>query len=274
MPPALQIANFFKQGLTGGALEALSPGSGDNNTFQTFTLGTPAWLCDVKGVDDASPCLVSMIASRFHDQILGLCGYIPDGSTLGPPNRATSISPPGVDQPIYPADVMTVQVQGTAADNVNVGVVLYYSDLPGISAVLRTSAQVKSAIKNQVGVQVTVDPSGLAQGDWSAGVSLTAAGRRLDAGAKYAVCGFTSPVPLAMVGLSSFETGNIKVGGPVLGDGEIDANMLLRYADMYGTPLVPVISGDNQDTVNIFAADPAAGSTTITVNLVELTHAV
>lgn len=274
MPAALQVANFFKQTLTGGALEALTPGTGDSNTFQNFTPNTAAYLADVRGVDDASPCEVSLIASRFHDQILGIAGWIPDGSTLSPPNRATSISPPGYDQPIYPSDVLTVQVLGTAADNVNVTIMLYYSDLPGIAAKLRTWDAVRGATVNLLGVDVALDASsGAGQGDWSAGVSLSAGGRRLDAGKYYAVLGFTAAAPLSVMALSAFETGNIKVGGPVIADGEEDANLFARVADLYNAPLIPVIAGNNQDNVTLFCADPAATTVNTTVMLAELSSA-
>ncbi len=270
MPPALQVVNFFKQGLTGGAFEALAPGTGDSDTFQDFTPATAAFLAEVRGVDDASPCELSLIASRFHDQIEGIAGWVPDGSTLAPPNRPVTITPEGFEQPIYPSDVLSVRALGTAGDNVNASVILYYSDLPGISARLLTAQAVKAATVNIVGVDVTVDPSSLAQGDWSTGVSLSAGGRRLDAGRYYAILGFTSEVPLAVVGLSAFETGNIKVGGPVLGDGNHDATLMADLAMYYGTPLIPRVAGNNQDNVTLFAADPAAGSTKITVMLAEL----
>ncbi len=270
MPPALQVANFFAQSLTGGAFEALTPGTGDSNTFQTFEPNTPAYLADVRGVDDAAACEVSLIASRFHDQSLGIAGWIPDGSTLAPPNRATSISPPGYDQPIYPADVLTVQVNGTAGDNVNVTVMLYYADLPGISAKLRTWEAVKAATENLVGVDVALDASSNSQGDWSTSVSLSAGGRRLDAGKFYAILGFTADVPAAVVAVQSFETGNIKIGGPVVGDGEQDANLLARIAKLYNAPLIPVIAGNNQDTVILSCADPAASNVNVTVMLAEL----
>jgi hypothetical protein len=271
MPAALQVVNFFKQALTGGAFEALTPGTGDSNTFQDFTQGAQAYLANVAGVDTASPCEVSLIASRFHDQIEGIAGWIPDGSTLAPPNRSIAISPPGFDQPIYPSDVLTVQVLGTAADNVNVSVVLYYADLPGISAKLRTWQAVSSQIVNLVGVDVALDASsGAAQGDWSAGVSLSAGGRRLDAGKYYAVLGFTAAAPLAVVGLSSFETGNIKIGGPVVADGDKDANQIAELARLYNAALIPIINGNNQDTVIVSCADPAATTVKTTVMLAEL----
>lgn len=270
MPPALQVVNFFKHSLTGGAYEVLTPGSDDSNTFQAFTPATKAFLADIRGVDTAHKCEFSLTASRFHDQVLGIVGWVPSGAALAPVNRPVSISPPGYDQPIYPSDVLKVRALGTASDAVNLSLILYYADLPGISAKLRTSQAVKAATVNLVGVDVTVNPASLSQGDWSSGVSISAAGRRLDAGKYYALLGFTSPIPLAMVGVRSFETGNMRVGGPVLADGDHDAALIGDLADLYGTPLIPVIAGDNQDTVTVFAADPAAGSTTITVQFAEL----
>lgn len=271
MPAALQLVNWFKQGLTGGAFEDLAPGTGDSATFQDFTPGTFATLADVRGVDDASPCEFSLTASRFHDQIEGIAGWVPDGSALSPPNRMTSISPPGYDQPIYPSDVLTVRALGTAADNVNLTTLIYYADLPGISAVLRTWEQVKAATVNLVGVDVALDASsGAGQGDWSASVSLSAGGRRLDAGRYYAVLGFTGAAPLAAVGIQGFETGNLKVGGPVVGDGEKDANLIADIARTYNQALIPVIAGNNQDSVILQCADPAASTVAITVMLAEL----
>jgi len=271
MPAALQVVNFFSQNVAGTVFDPLTPGTGDSATFQTFTPGTPAYLADVAGVDTASPCEISLIASRFHDQIEGIAGWIPDGSTLAPVNRSTSISPPGFDQPIYPADVLSVRALGTAADKVNVTLRLYYQDLPGISAVLRTYEAVKGATLNLVGVDVALDASsGASQGDWSLGVSLSAAGRRLDAGKYYAILGFTAAEPLAAVAVTSFETGNIKIGGPVIADGEKDAYQLAEVARLYQQPLVPVINGNNQDSVTVFCADPAASTVAVTVMLAEL----
>jgi hypothetical protein len=271
MPAALQVLNFFKQNITGTNPESLTPGTGDSATFQDFTPGTYASLADVSGVDDANSCFVSLIASRFHDQIEGIAGFLPNGSALAPINRATSISPPGFDQPIYPSDVLTVNVTGTASDNVNVALSIYYADLPGISAKLRTFDQIRNATVNLVGVEVDLDASsGAGQGDWSLGVSLSAGGRRLDAGRYYAVLGFTAAAPLAVVGLTSFETGNLRVGGPVIADGEHDANQIAEMARVYNAALIPVIAGNNQDSVTVFCADPAASTVATTVMLAEL----
>lgn len=274
MPAALQVINTFAQSLTGGGgYEALEPGTGDSLTFATTQIGSRAYLADVRGVDDAGACEVSLIAQGFADQTLGLAGWVPDGSTLAPPNRATSISPPGFDQPIQPGNVLTVQVKGTAGDNVNVTLMIYHADLPGIAAVLRTTEAVRGATRNLLGVDVALDASSNAQGDWSSTVSLSAAGRRLNASKFYAVLGFTADVPCAAVAFTSFETGMLRIGGPVVGDGEKDANLLASISDIYNAALIPVINGANQDSVLLQCADPAASNVNVTVMLAELTSA-
>jgi len=268
---AIQVVNFFKQTLGGGGFEALGVGAGDPSAFAVVPIGTVSWLADLRGVDDASPCEVSVTAPGFHDQILGILGWIPDGSVMSPVNRPFTISPPGIDQPIIGGNTPTVNVSGTAGDNVNVTAIIYHSELPGSPQNLMTAGQVKSMNRNILGVDVTVDPSSIAQGDWSTPVSISAASTRLDAARKYALLGFTSPTPLAAIGVQGFETSSLKVGGPVLADGDDDASLIYDLAELYQTAIIPVFSGANQDNIFVTAADPAAGSTAITVMFADLT---
>lgn len=268
---AIQVVNFFKQTCTGTTYEALTIGSGDPAAFAVVPPGSVSWIADLRGVDDASPAEFSVTAPGFHDQILGIIGLVPDGSTTAPVNRPDSISPPGLDQPIIGGNTPTVNVKCTAGDNVNMTAIIYHTDLPGSAQSLMSADGVKSQTKTLLGVDVTVDPSSVAQGDWSSPVSLSAAGRRLDAARRYALVGFTAGVPLAAIGVSGFETSGLKVGGPCLADGDHDASLVYDLAKLYGTAIIPVFSGANQDNIYVYAADPAAGSTPITVQLADLT---
>lgn len=272
MPQALQTLTFFKQNCAGGGgfADTLAPGTGDSSTFQNVPTASYAALAEIWGVDDAGPAEFSFTASRFHDQVEGIAGWVPDGSGLTPINRPSLISPAGIDQPVYPSDVLTVRAAATAGDNVNVTLNVYYADLPGISAVLRTAEWVESQAENLVGVDAQVTPG---SGDWGASVSLSAAARRLDAGKYYAIVGFTAPTALAALAISGFETGNLRIGGPVLGDGGHDAYQILDLAKVYRTALIPIVAGNNQDNVLVWAADPAAGATDVTVQCVELKSA-
>ena len=269
---AVQVVNFFKQNLTGAAYEALAPGSGDPAAFAVVPPGTISWLADLRGVDDANPMEVSVTAPGFHDQVLGIIGWVGSGALTAPVNRPQTISPPGLDQPIIGGNTPTVNVLGTAADNANVTAIIYHSELPGSPQNLMTAFDVKSQVRDLVGVDVTIDPSSNAQGDWSNPESLTSVNKRLDAARRYALVGITSPVPLAAVGVSGFETSGLKVGGPVLADGDHDASLLYDLSERYGNAaIIPVFSGANQDNVFVYAADPAAGSTKLTIMFADLT---
>lgn len=267
MPQGLQVVNFFKQGLTGGAFEALAPGTGDSATFFNVPQGSPAYLGEVWAVDDASPCEISMTASRFHDQVFGIRMEVVDGSTTAPVNQAQLVSPAGLDQPIFPSDVLSVQANGTAADNVNVTFVLYYQDIPGVDANLVTFSEVQSRLKNLVGIHTTLTPGA---GDWGASVALNAADNRLHANTYYAVVGFTAAAPLAAVSIQGIDTGNLRVGGPVVADPKHDAYLFADFARSYNAPLIPVINSNNAGSINLQSADPAAGATAVDVMLVEL----
>lgn len=272
MGAALQVVNTFKQSLTGsGTFDTFAPGTGDSLTFYNVPQGSGPYLSEVWAVDDAGPIEVSLTASRFHDQLFGLLGLAAEQVDGAGNPRASCISPVGFDQPIYPSDVLTVRGADQASGNANIVYVVYYPDLPGIAASMRTYEAVKAATVNLVGVHVSLDASsGPGQGDWSQSVSLSAASRRLDAGRKYAVLGFTSDVPAAAVALSSFETGNLRIGGPVVADPDHDAYLLADLARVYSSALIPVIDGSNQDSVMLQCADPAATNVEIDVMLAEL----
>ena len=268
MPPALQVVNFFKQGLTGGAFEALAPGTLDSATFFNVPQGTGPFLAEIWAVDSAHAMEVSLTASRFHDQTFGIRMAVPSGAGLAPAGSPALISPAGFDQPIFPSDVLTVQVNGTAADNANVTFVLYYPDLPGINARFATSQQVKSRLKNLVGVRVS--PTSGA-GNWGASVVLNSVTNLLHANTDYAVLGFTSQTPFAAAAIQGVDTGNLRVGFPLTGDPKHDSYGFADLADQYGTPLIPVINSNNAGAINVQLAHTSAVAGVVDVLLAELT---
>ena len=267
MPPALQCVNFFKQNLTGGAFEALAPGTNDSATFFNVPQGSGPYLAEIWGVDSASVCEFSLTASRFHDQTFGIRLACPSGAALAPTTRPSLLSPAGYDQPIFPSDVLSVQVNGTAADNVNLTALLYYPNLPGIDGRYASPQFVKGAMKNLVGVRVS--PTSGA-GNWGASVALNSVTNLLHANTDYAVLGFTCQTPCAAVAIQGIDTGNLRVGGPVLANPEHDAYLFADLSDKYNTPLIPVINSNNAGAINIQAAHTSAAAKAIDVLLAEL----
>ena len=101
----------------------------------------------------------------------------------------------------------------------------------------------KSHTKNVVGINTNLTP-----GDGVAGtaVALNASDNRLHANTDYALLGFTSNLAFASLTVSGVDTGNLKVGGPILGDAERDSQMFIRYAQSYNAPLIPIINSQQR----------------------------
>ena len=156
MPAGLQTVAFFKQNITGGAFEALTPATGDSATFFNVPQDSLPYLAEVWGVDDASGCLFSLHGTRFHDQSIGMLFSVPPAEQINSGFVPSLGSPAGADQRIYPSDVLTVSANGTNGDNVNVTIILYYPNLPGISARLYTWDAIRANILYLHGVNVAL----------------------------------------------------------------------------------------------------------------------
>ncbi len=271
MPAGLQVQNWFKQNLAGTANEALAPGTGDTNTFFNVPQGSVAYLAEVWAVDDANPVDISLVASRFHDQQSGIVYQCPDGDLVAPTDRCVRLSSPGIDQPIFPSDVLTVQVDGVSGDNVNVTLVFYYADIPGIAGRYATFEQVKSLAGNQVGIRTTLTAGA---GNWGSSVALNASDNRLHANRDYAVLGFTAQAPLSAVSIQGVDLGNLRAGGPVLGDADHDGSLFVDLARAYNAPLIPVINSNNAGATLLQAAHPQNDTVVCSVQLVELPNGI
>ena len=268
MPPALQTLTFSKVSLSGGAFEALSPIGTDSATFFNVPQGSAAYLAEIWGTDNLHACEVSITASRFHDQTFGIRSSVSSGASSAPINRAYCISPIGVDQPIYPSDILSVQANGTAADDVIVTITVYYPDLPGIKARLATPSYVRQHTKNLVGINTNLTP-----GDGVAGtaVALNAADNRLHANVDYALLGFSCNLAFASLTVSGVDTGNLKVGGPVLGDPAHDAMLYYDMARAYGdAALIPIINANNAGSTNLVGCGTDVGAVVLDTFLAEL----
>lgn len=267
MPQALQIINLFKQSLTGGAFEALAPGTGDSLTFQNVPQDSVSTFAEVWAVDDAHACELSFYASRWHDQQFGIRMEVPSGAAFAPVNQPVNVLGGGAIQPIFPSDVLVPRVNGTASDNVNATALIYYENLPGIDARLMSWATFRTAYKNLVGINVSLTPGA---GNYGNTVALNASDNRLHANTDYAVMGFTCKTPCALVALSGVDTGNQRVGGPVLGDPSHDEELFLDLAKKYDAALIPVINSNNAGAVNLQAANVNNTAIAVDVMLAEL----
>ena len=267
MPPALQLLTFAKLNITGSAFEAVSPISGDSATFFNVPQNSEQHVAEIWGAMSGHAAELSITATRWHDQTYGIRGEITSGATTAPINRSVCLSAIGIDQPIYPSDVLTVQVNGTANDEFVATLLVYYRDLPGIKARLATYEWVRDNTKNVVGINATLTSGTAVPGT---AVTLNAADNRLHANTDYALLGFTSTLTCASVTVQGIDTGNMKVGGPVLGDPGHDGTLFVDYARAYGQPLIPIINSNNAGATTLVGTHVVGQSTPLDVVLAEL----
>jgi hypothetical protein len=268
MPQGLQLLTFSKVAISGSAFEAVSPISGDSATFYNVPQGTKMQVAEIWGTDNLHACEFSVTATRWHDQTYGIRGQVTSGAATAPINRAQCLSPIGVDQPIFPSDVLTVQVNGTASDDVILTLLVYYPELPGISARLATYDYVKSHTKNLVGINCNLTPG---DGVPGTAVALNASDNRLHANTDYALLGWSSTLAFGSLTVQGIDTGNLRVGGPVLGDPGHDNNMFVDYSRAYGgAALIPVINSNNAGSTNLMGVGTDVGAVGLDVLLAEL----
>ncbi len=267
MPHGFQFLTFSKVAISGSAFEAVSPVSGDSATFFNVPQDSQAYLGEIWATNNLHGCEVSITASRFHDQVYGIRGEVTSGATTAPINRAVCISSIGLDQKIYPSDVLSVQVNGTASDDVVITMLIYYENLPGISARLASYDYVKNNMKNLVGINVALTPG---DGVYGTGLALNSSDNRLHANTDYALLGATSQLAFAGLRFSGIDTGNLQVGGPILADPALDGTMFVRYARDYNQALIPIINSNNAGSLTLTSIGTDVGAAAVDVMLAEL----
>src|SRR6266513_1896916 len=122
MPPTISSISAFKQSITGaGGWDALAAVFGD----PVYGLRLQHMFNPTLSGDDGSPQLL-----------------LPDE----------------LDIELYQSDTLSAQVFGTATNNVNLTLQVYYENLPGSAQLLASWEQVKNNYVKVLGIEVTISP--------------------------------------------------------------------------------------------------------------------
>lgn len=259
MPRAVQLVNAFKQAITGGAFEALAAGTGDSFTIANYREGTRATIDEIWGGTKTSVAQFDIRSPRMHDNTRGLRLTQQFNPTLsGADGNPQILFPYVARQPVYKSDTLIVEVNGTAADNANLGYLVSYEDLPGSAARLATWQEIEPRIQNYVGILVNATAG--AAGDWGTTRAFNADDDRLISDTDYAILGYAVQAPLTGIAIVGPDTGNYRIGGPGYWDESTTYMWFVRLSFTYGEPYIPIISSNNKAVTAVQAFD-ANGAT-------------
>lgn len=246
----------------GATLTQLTANTGNSFQVRSFPEGQLAYL-EGMWAQGATAGALQVHSPRMHDDVRG----IRFNTTAA---LVRNLLDDWAEQFLYPNDNLRVELSGGGAEVDSGALLVYYQNLPGVDARLSTWDQIKPRIVNHLTVVVaTAGPA--TSGDWSAGTVITTSSDLLKADTDYAVLGYTLDAECLAVGLSSADTGNLRVGGP----GPVEAietrDWFVSLAQAHGTPHIPVFNSNNRgSTLSSVARITAAGTVNVAWHLAQL----
>lgn len=277
MPPVLTSIGAFKQNLTGGAFEALAACTADSLSIIAFDSPAHAYVEEIWAGNSAHKQEVAVFSPRFGDNQFGMRLQNMFNPTLsGADGDPQLLLPRELDIPVYSTDLLNVQVNGTAADNSDVVMQLYYENINGAGQRLATWEQVEPLIAQAnstqsrvLGIEVTVTPG--ATGNYGTAVAMNANDDRLQADFDYALLGLVCDQPTTSIGIKGPDTGFYRIAVPGHWDARITADWFIQQAKWRGTPHIPVLNANNKATTFLDGlSSNNAGATKVSLILAQL----
>jgi hypothetical protein len=272
MPAVLTSIGVFKQSITGGAFasDALAACSGDSLSILNFAAGSGAYVEEIWTGNSANKMEVALFGARFGDPIYGLRMQHEFNPTLsGADGEPQLILPRMVDIPVYRGDTLTMQVNGTATNNVNAVLQVYYENLEGADARLTAWPAIQNNVERYISVEVTVTPG--TTGNYGTAVALNANDDRLVGDYDYAVLGYTVDQPVLSIGIKGPDTGQYRIAFPGHWDARHTADWFVQQSAWRNKAHIPVISALNKAGTFLDGLSASnAGATKVSLFLAQL----
>lgn len=261
MAPNIEV--ITATGTSGTSFTSLAAAAGDSLTVRNFA-GLSALLQAWYAPAASATVLETRIFSpEMHDNVNGIRLESPVDQATSADLITQPLIPDEFPQPLNPQQTLTVQTI-SAAQTDQVGLLLYYDNLLGISQRMATADYVKQHYVNILGVEVTL---GTGSTYAATSTAINATNDQFRANTDYALLGYTCGGTAAasqytVVGIKGPDTGNLHVGGP-----GYKANPLYtktwfqRLSRTYGVPLVPIINSANKTSTFVECTSAASVTT-------------
>jgi hypothetical protein len=247
-----------------GTLTNLTMNTGDSLNVRSFDQSKKAYLLNLWALVTAAG-IAELHSPRMHDNVHAIHSRVVASQPL-------PLLPLGFPQRLYPTDVLTAQLAGdTTAGRIQpMSMLLYYEDVPGLSARFMATKDVTQKMVNIYMVETAITLG--TGGDYSAASAINATSDFFIANTDYALVGFVPDIAVGSVHWKGADVGNVRVGGPGINTfPHLTANWFSQLSDEYGLPLIPVFNSNNKGGFTIDALMTQAGGTlNVTSVLVQL----
>jgi hypothetical protein len=261
--PALDTVVYSGTAI-GATLAAGTIATGDSFQIRNMAPTVQALLLQMWS-DNQVAGITRLRSPKFHDNVDGI-RYRSQIGVLDPQ------IPWGVPQPLYPQDVLTGELSGSAVagDIESVVMQIYYPDLPGTNARLQTWDFVKAKLRNIIGQRIAMTIGSTA--GYNGARAINADTDLLKANTDYALLGATTDIETAAITVKGADTGNLRVAIP--GENGLIHHCnywFKRLAVAYGLPLIPLINSANKGGTQVeVVGDENGGTANVTLWLAEL----
>ena len=242
----------------GAAFTAAAAAAGDSLVVRSFTDPAAAYLEQIiRGGTSAGGVLVK--SPRLHDNVTGI-------KFLEAAGVAARTFPMDYGERLYSVDQLAVQVTGGAAETDVAALRIYYTDLGGVAARLKSWGDISGLAKNLKTITVAVATGAVAT--WADTV-ITTTEDLLEADSDYALLGYTVDVATTVVGIKGTDTGGLRICGPGVTDTTDTSDLFIRQSERSGRPHIPIIAANNKG--NTFVSTfHHAGTQNVNVELILL----
>lgn len=267
MGKALEVVTSFVTA-PGATLTAAAACTGNSLQIRSADVKSKVFLIEAWGFNQVAG-VFRYRSPRLHDAVNGI--RLRNPATLVLPRLAGAIAG-GFKQFLVPQDTLIVEQSGSAvAGQIESNTMLiYYDNLPGVSARL-----IPDSVLQQYGVNYTtieVSITAVATGQYGGGVLVSAATQNLKANTDYALLGGQSDTRGTVIRATGVDFGSLGVGFPAepsIADETI--NFFQNIANNTQLPTIPVFNSANFGGITVdLQTNQAGGAFIATLLLVEL----
>lgn len=242
-------------------LTAATAAPGDSLQVRSFSRTGFARLLALR-LQGSGTRQMRLISPLLHDNVTGFTFQSAE-------SPAQFLFPAEISQELGSADTLVAQLDAAASSDTVADLMVYYKDLSGIAADLRTWQDIKGSVLDYKTMEVACTSSATI-GQWTDTV-ITTTENQLKADFSYALLGFETSAALLNMGLKGPSTGNLRICAPGATSTLDLTGYFIYMGERHNMPFIPVFkANDRANTFISVAANTASAAANVYAVLARL----